>query len=292
MSTPEARLTITVPAQAEDLLCALMYEVGETAFQIVDSTTLDKCPEGTARFLVEKPREEAVALLATLENAWNEMDALAEISFHEAVMLEEIPHTDWALTWRKGLEPVVIPPFVIAAHWMEIEPSPQSVILRIDPGMAFGTGLHATTQMAARELIAMSSGGSIPNGLLDLGSGSGILAMIASHLFGCPVHGVEIDSDALEASRDIIRANGFEGKIELFSSIPRGTHYHTIVANINGPALIALRPTIMEHLEPGGRLILTGILSHQAQEIQKTYGLPMEKTVSADEWILFSFQNQ
>ncbi len=290
MSTSSLRLGFPVPKKHEEAFGAALSLAGVQGFQVADETTLEKSSPGTVEFTTTLPQDDAARFLLSLDNALTLLGlnrALATPATRDLV-----PEKNWDTMWREGIEPVTLGSFYITTTWDETPPPEGTTVLRIDPGMAFGTGLHTTTQLAIQALERLHIEGYAPTTVLDLGSGTGILSMVAASLFGGVVHACEKDPKALNASRDVLRENGFTERVLLMSTPQNGAQYDLIVANINAPTLMELAPSIKGVLHPGGTLILTGIVDHLAHEVEKTYGLTLEKTVSAQEWVLFVLRNK
>ncbi|MEO1338855.1 MAG: 50S ribosomal protein L11 methyltransferase, partial [Myxococcota bacterium] len=159
------------------------------------------------------------------------------------------------------------------------------VVLRIDPGMAFGTGLHATTALCMTRIVALSPIATV----LDVGTGTGILAMAAAAL-GAKVRATDNDPVAVEQARDNIEANNLSKRIDVAedSEIVDTEVYDVVVANILAAPLVELAPKITARVAPRGRLLLSGLLHTQAEMIEKAYaqaGFRIVETHRRDEWI-------
>lgn len=181
---------------------------------------------------------------------------------HRAIqwtVLEE-EEKDWLAEWKKEFKPfALVEPFWIVPSWCESPVSPD-LSLRIDPGMAFGTGTHATTQMAARFIQKALSGK--PNSLvLDVGTGTGVLAILAARMGAGRVVGIEIDPEARRVACENLALNQIK-QVEV-SEQPLCEHsgqYDVVVANIIDGVLVDLKDDLFRVLKPGGDIFLTGIL--------------------------------
>ncbi|MBA2723114.1 MAG: 50S ribosomal protein L11 methyltransferase, partial [Methylibium sp.] len=170
-------------------------------------------------------------------------------------------------------------------------PAAATKVLRLDPGLAFGTGTHPTTRMCLR-WIAEHADALHGSRVLDYGCGSGILA-IGAALFGAgAIDAVDIDPAAVQSTRDNAQANGVPcinaGPPELAGAACGA--YPLVLANILATPLKLLAPLLSAHVAPGGRLVLAGILERQAQELQKAYAprLSLKVAASDDGWILMT----
>lgn len=187
-----------------------------------------------------------------------------------------IDDQDWATSWKQFFTAFeIVPGLVIKPSWENYQRGPDQQVLEMDPGMAFGTGQHASTAMAL-DLITQSCQQQSAAAVLDIGTGTGILAM-ASALFGGQ-HVVAIDNDpeAVTAARDNVAANGLSKQVEV-SAAPLENitgSYQLIAANIVHDVLITMAPEIKHLTSPGGQVVLAGILSgEQEQNILHCYSL-------------------
>ena len=176
------------------------------------------------------------------------------------------------------------------ASWQEA-PDAEAVNLRLDPGLAFGTGTHPTTALCLEWLDGLAVAGELDGReVLDVGCGSGILAIAALKLGAKRATGSDIDPQALTASRDNAERNEVEeDRLTLYYPEQLSAdRYPIVVANILAGPLIELAPTIAGHVAPGGRLALSGILAHQADEVLEAYlaqGLSMAEPEEREGWV-------
>ena len=207
----------------------------------------------------------------------------------KVLAVQAVPEQDWVRLTQSQFAPVpVTPTFWIVPSWHEPPPEATQVI-RLDPGLAFGTGTHPTTRMClrwtARHAAALAPGWAR---VLDYGCGSGILA-IGAALFGArEIDAVDIDPAAVQATRDNALANG----VTLRAGLPEacGGEYPLVYANILATPLKLLAPLLAGHVAPGGHLVLAGILARQADELKAAYAphLPIEVSDTEDGWILMT----
>ena len=200
-----------------------------------------------------------------------------------------VPQQDWVRLTQSQFTPVPITPdFWIVPSWHAPPPGARQVI-RLDPGLAFGTGTHPTTGMCLH-WIAQGRGDATLGRVLDYGCGSGILAIAAAMFGGDGVDAVDIDIAAVEAAAQNATANGVSIRCGL-PDIATG-QYRTVLANILATPLKILAPLLCARVEPGGRLVLAGILERQQEELADAYAPYARLTVSAarDGWILMTAQ--
>ncbi|MBI2745680.1 MAG: 50S ribosomal protein L11 methyltransferase [Burkholderiales bacterium] len=198
----------------------------------------------------------------------------------------EVPEQDWVRLTQSQFAPVdITPEFWIVPTWHE-PPAQAKTIIRLDPGLAFGTGTHPTTRMCLRWIARHGAQGL--GRVLDYGCGSGILAIGAAKFGAHEIDAVDIDEAAVESTRLNAEANGVTlhaGQSEL----AQGT-YQTVLANILATPLKVLAPLLCSHVAPGGALVLAGILERQAEELQLAYAPYAELRVAdaEDGWILMT----
>ena len=205
------------------------------------------------------------------------------------VSVEAVAEQDWVRLTQSQFAPVPITPsFWVVPSWHQ-PPSEARQVIRLDPGLAFGTGTHPTTRMClrwtAQHAAALASGWTR---VLDYGCGSGILA-IGAALFGARgVDAVDIDPAAVQSTRDNAQANGVSLRAGL-PELAQGT-YPLVYANILATPLKLLAPLLCAHVAPGGSLVLAGILERQADELKAAYAglLAIEVGDSEDGWILMT----
>jgi ribosomal protein L11 methyltransferase len=200
-----------------------------------------------------------------------------------------VPDEDWVRLTQSQFAPVEITPtFWIVPTWHE-PPAVADKLIRLDPGLAFGTGTHPTTRMCLR-WIARHAAAESPSWsrVLDYGCGSGILAIGAALHGGHHIDAVDIDPAAVEATRANALANG----VQLNEGLPDKAQgaYPLVLANILATPLKLLAPLLCGHVAPGGALVLAGILERQANELMQAYApwIALEVSDSEDGWILMT----
>jgi len=201
--------------------------------------------------------------------------------------LRAVEAQDWVRLTQSQFDPVEIThAFWIVPSWHEA-PAQAKTIIRLDPGMAFGTGTHPTTRMCLRWIAAHADavGGAR---VLDYGCGSGILAIGAALHGAASVDAVDIDPAAVTTSNDNARANG----VVLDAGLPDLANgvYPVVLANILATPLKMLAPLLCGHVAAGGHLVLAGILERQAEELKAAYApwLQLEVSASEEGWILMT----
>lgn len=178
--------------------------------------------------------------------------------------LEEIANRDWLGEWKKTWQPVTVGRFIIAPPWSDLQNTNNSLIIRIEPGMAFGTGTHETTRLCLKAIEKHFAGGSF----LDVGTGTGILAIAAVKLFsGAQVEACDTDEDAILIAKENARVNGVENQIKFTAgSISDSSPSADLVcANLTADVILPLLRTLLSL--SCGKLILSGILETQLRSI-------------------------
>ncbi|MDM0068864.1 50S ribosomal protein L11 methyltransferase [Variovorax sp. J31P207] len=234
-------------------------------------------------------RSRVIALFAT-EALAREAAALLEAQdfFAECRLLglAEVPEQDWVRLTQSQFAPVEITPeFWIVPTWHE-PPAQARQVIRLDPGLAFGTGTHPTTRMCLRWIA--TRGGLTGQRVLDYGCGSGILAIGAAKHGATDIDAVDIDPAAVESTGLNADANG----VRLKAGLPDASagRYDVVLANILATPLKVLAPLLCAHVAPGGALVLAGILERQADELKAAYApyAALEVSDSEDGWILMT----
>ncbi len=207
---------------------------------------------------------------------------------------------DWSSSWKVHFKPLRVGKhLLIVPTWEEAVQLPGDLVIRIDPGMAFGTGGHETTRLCLELLEQVMEGSDLITApsLLDLGTGSGILAMAASLLGAGRILALDIDPDAVEVARENLELNGLSDKIECGTTPLESLdeRFDIILANILAEELVRLAPYLTDRLNPGGSLILSGILAEKEQLVRRGFSSqPLEycRTASAGEWVAMLYRNE
>ena len=285
-----AQVTITTSQEASDAVANYLFECDATGVEIRDTPSANT---PTVTLISYFPTDDLIG-----ERVQDLREFLANliqtgINTHPAkVSLRSIEEDNWSEQWRSAFPPQRIGKrLVIAPTWEDIVPEPSEVLIRLDPGMAFGTGQHATTQLALELLEAAIKEGDI---VADIGTGSGILAIAAAKLGAKRVDAVDLDATTIPIARNNIQLNKVEPIICLHhgngldalerqkpSALPEKTEasdlpfpkYPLIVANILTKVLLPMIPRCPTYLEPTGRLILSGIMAPEARQVETHLGV-------------------
>jgi ribosomal protein L11 methyltransferase len=259
------------PDEAE-LLAMELFELGASGVETRDDETLSKGESG-------------VTLIASFEDEAAARDAIGTLGNQRATLVF-VEGDGWRDEWKRFFKPSRIGErFVVRPSWESYDASPEDHVIVIDPGRAFGTGLHETTRLVIRELEARVTEGV---DVLDVGTGSGILSIAALMLGARRALGIDIDPDAVEIAIENAAINGL-GERFTGSAEPIHAHegaYPLVIANIEARVLIPLAHAIGSRVAPGGLLILSGLLAGQEDEVGGHYvGFRRVALAREGEWV-------
>ena len=313
------KFRIKTITEAEDIIISTLYDIGLEGAQIEDKVPLsawekeqmfvDILPEGPEddgiaylNFFVEEDGEVSAAEL--LCRIHEELDGLREFMDigEGTVEIAETEDVDWINNWKQYFHQFTIDDVLVIPSWEEVEQCDQDkIILHIYPGTAFGTGMHDTTQLCIRQLRKYITPETV---LLDVGTGSGILAIL-SLMFGAKkAVGTDLDPCSREAVRENMEANGIAladfqmmiGNIitekEVQDRVGYGC-YDIVVANILAEVLVSLTPVIVSQLKKGGIYITSGIIDDKEDTVREAVeaaGLEILEVTYQGEWVSVTAQ--
>lgn len=317
------KFRIKTITEAEDIIISTLYDIGLEGAQIEDKVPLtalekeqmfvDILPEGPEddglaylSFFVEKKedgslelngeRTDAAAVLDAIRQELEELRTFCEIG-EGTVTVDETEDIDWINNWKQYFHQFYIDDILVIPSWETMKAEDEGkMVLHIDPGTAFGTGMHETTQLCIRQLKKYITP---ETELLDVGTGSGILAIL-SLMFGAKhAVGTDLDICAVEAVAQNCEANGIApgqfqmmiGNIitdkEIQDTVGYGC-YDIVVANILADVLVPLTPVIVNQLKPGGVYITSGIIDDKEEtvvEAVRAAGLEVLEVTHQGEWV-------
>lgn len=281
------QLIFPLPADDADELSELLVEAGAAAVTLKDAADepLFEPPIGTtplwSNTLVIALFDERVDLIPinlALVKAW------APRQLPEP-QIQKLPDQVWERTWMDGFEPMQFGRHLwIVPSWFT-EPDPAAVNIKLDPGLAFGTGTHPTTRLCLEWL----DGHTIPKEVIDYGCGSGILAIAAARLGAEQIECIDTDPQALEATMENGRRNEVADRLKCgLPAQQSGQPVQLLLANILAGPLIELAPKLAQLVTKGGDIVLSGILKEQWPAVSKAYEpwFKMQPPVEIDGWIL------
>jgi ribosomal protein L11 methyltransferase len=273
--SPYWELAISAPEAIEEGLANFLWELG--ALGVVGEETPGQEPRLRAFF----PSEAAASIGARVEDYVAGLRALGFPAPH-APVLSRLAETDWAEAWRAHFHPLPVGRRLLIAPPWEATPSSERVLIVIDPGRAFGTGHHATTAGCLESLEEIVER-DMPRTAIDLGTGSGILAITAARLGIATVLAVDDDPDALACAAANARLNGVSDRIRLLQSdvgALDSAAVGIVLANLLLAAHLRLGPDFARYVAPGGALVLGGILDSEASTVSRA--VAMHGFVTAD----------
>ena len=287
-------ITVKTTHDYADLVASAMFDAGAEGVEILDSEDLRELLRSDTvwdyvdeNLLVADPVVRVSAVTA-IGNAGfsaslaDELDALAERgAYIGEVESRVIDDEDWANEWKKYFKPIVTDSVTVVPTWIAYSPREGEKLLRLDPGMAFGTGEHATTRMC---LELMRAAG---RGVIDVGCGSGILGIAAAITGAKSVYMCDIDPQAVKAARNNAELNGVVCEIEQADLLATSRRAELILANLTADLLIRMAPSVREHLEEGGKLVVSGIIAERLDEVKDAFsrlGYKVEKEAAEGDW--------
>ena len=225
--------------------------------------------------------------LATLISNINALDESGD----RLVQMDRVKDKDWENSWRQNFAPMDLGNGLwVCPSWCDV-PLEAQTIIRLDPGLAFGTGTHATTRLCLQQMGELFVSGQAFDSVLDYGCGSGVLAIAAAKLGAQQVWAVDIDPRALTTTADNAAVNAVTTQLHIDQAdeLPTEFQAHFVVANILANTLIDLSADIQQRVKPSGRLLLSGLLHDQADSVCQHYAnaFAFERHF-ADEWCLLS----
>ncbi len=307
------KYTLTTTAEAEDMISSMMMEAGIEGIEIEDKVPLsesdksqmfvDILPEGPAddgvariSFYLE-PDQDNAAILAAVEEGLEEIRSWGVDVGTGTIEASQTEDKDWINNWKQYFHQFYVDDILIKPSWEEVKPEDrEKLLIQIDPGTAFGTGMHETTQLCIRQIKKYVKPDTV---LLDVGTGSGILSIAALKLgakFAC---GTDLDPCAITAVKENMEVNGVEedkytvmlGNIIDDKAVQEAVGYEKydmVVANILAEVLVPLTPVILGQMKPGALYITSGIIDDKEETVVKAVkaaGLEVLEVNHQGEWV-------
>jgi ribosomal protein L11 methyltransferase len=273
-------VTINIARDAEEFVSAALFDMGTSGI-----VTLEEGESGVKLGAYFDSSADMETIARSIEAE------LARAGLHSSlfsISVSDVPEQDWMQKWKEGFEPVEIGErLMIAPSWKLPVESAGRKVIQIDPGMAFGTGTHETTRMCLEAIERRWQGGR----LLDVGTGTGILAIAAARL--APeslITAIDIDPQAVAVARENIEINGATDSIETVEGQPGdyvGRRFDVVVANLTAEVIISLLDDLAGCLSAPGVMILSGILTTLRADVERAVvgaGLTIIERREAGEW--------
>jgi ribosomal protein L11 methyltransferase len=294
------RLQLEVRAPLAEALSDALLELGAQSVTIEDAHA--ETPAESPRYA--EPGSHALAAwpdtrLSAIVDLRSDARALIEAAAHAAGLsvapeyeVAQVHDDDWVRRTQAQFGPLQAGERLwIVPSWCEPPSAREAVVVRLDPGLAFGTGSHATTRLMLGWLERVLSGPQPRRAwrVLDYGCGSGILALAAAKLGAGETVAIDLDPRALEACAENARANALSIRIGLPQALP-AIHYDVVVSNILARPLIDLAPVFAACTAPGARIALSGVLAEQAEQVRVAYAREFDLSVEAlsEGWALLA----
>lgn len=261
-------ITVSATDASADAVANILIDEGCGGSAI--NRTPDMEPNGEIDVMGYLPVDDRLeGKLISIKARVKELPGLGLDLTSDEITVKWVEDEDWGTAWKKYFKPLPVGKIVIKPTWEEYEPKPGDIILEIDPGMAFGTGSHATTQLCMLALQDYIKGGET---VLDMGTGSGILAISARLLGAEKIVGFDVDPLAVRIARENVERISMENVIkidEAESPLAFDGVADVIVANIIAVVIINLAESFRAKIKTGGKLISSGIIREREDEVKE-----------------------
>lgn len=285
-----AELTLVSSPEAADAVTDILISEGSGGVASMDLSARDLGAPGdpvplAAYFPVDDRLE---AKLERIKERVQSLDDLGISPGSAEITIKFVEDQDWGTAWKSFFKPLVVGRIVVKPTWEDFDATSDQMIVELDPGMAFGTGNHPTTQMC---LLAIQNHLKQGDVMLDVGCGSGILAIAGALLGASEVVGVEVDPVAVKAAKENVVVNGVEASVRVLeadSPLAGGITADFVVANIVAAAILGMRSDLVAAVKPGGKLVVSGIIEEREQEVVDALvaeGLTVVEIVREGEWV-------
>ena len=306
------KFRLRTTTQAEDIVSSILMDLGIQGIEIEDKIPLtarekeqmfvDIMPEGEAddgvayvSFYLEEDQDKE-EMLASVRNELEEMRTFMEMGDLE-IEESQTEDVDWVNNWKKYFHQFTVDDVLIIPSWEDVEPKDKDkMIIHIDPGTAFGTGMHETTQLCIRQIKKYMTPGAQ---ILDVGCGSGILGMLALKFGAGHSLGTDLDPCAIDATHENMEANGIEASqydVMIGNLIDDKAvqdkvgydKYDIVAANILADVLVPMTPVVVPAMKPGGIYITSGIIEEKESVVTdavKKAGLEVLEVNHQGEWV-------
>jgi ribosomal protein L11 methyltransferase len=268
-------LHVAVTAAEVELVSSLLFDLGALGLEERDSSTLLKSQAG----------DQTTTLVASFEDDAAANAAQTELSGRWPAQLEHVVGDAWRDGWRAYFKPLRVGErFVVRPSWEPYEAAPDDLVITLDPGQAFGTGTHETTQLLLAALPGHVESGAR---VLDVGTGSGILAIGACLLGAAHVTALDVDPLAVTATIENAHANDVSDRIAASdTSVAELTErFPLVLANIEARVLAPLAAVLTERVAPGGKLFMSGLLQPDMAQMLSAYAhMRVLKQLEAGDW--------
>jgi ribosomal protein L11 methyltransferase len=285
-----AELTLVSSPEAADAVTDILISEGSGGVASTDLSARDlggpQDPVPLAAYFPVDDRLEAT--LERIKGRVESLDGFGISPGNAEITIKFVEDQDWGTAWKSFFKPLVVGKIVVKPTWEDFDATPDQIIVELDPGMAFGTGNHPTTQMC---LLAIQNHLQPGDVMLDVGCGSGILAIAGALLGASEIVGVEVDPIAVKAAKENVVVNGVEASVRIIeadSPLAGGVSADFITANIVAAAILGMRAELVSSLKPGGTLVVSGIIEERESEVAvalEAEGLTLVEIMREGEWV-------
>jgi ribosomal protein L11 methyltransferase len=284
---PLWQIAVCTSLEAEEAAAALLERLfGQPAVSFTSMLT------HRATVMVYSSSAPAASKRAALESGLQHLQTSGLQTENPEIIIRNVRREDWAESWKKFFHPIEIgSALLIRASWSRRAARKGQRVIELDPGLSFGTGQHATTAFCLQQIVQHRAGGS--RSMLDLGTGSGILALAAGRLGYAPVLAIDNDPVAVRIAEANVRKNRLAGRVTVqkrdlakLGERSRRT-FDLVCANLTDDLLLEWRSRIINRLAPGGVLVLAGMLKSQFARVRQAYetaGLGLLENAVEEEW--------
>lgn len=273
---------LDVSEEDVDAMSAILFDLGAQGVEERDETTLQK-----------SHARGKITLVASFASREDAEQALAELPSETSPRYEEVVGDAWRDAWKEHYKPYALADgLVVRPPWEAYEPRDGERVLELEPGRAFGTGLHETTRLVA-QAIAKHAGELAGRTVLDVGCGSGILGLSAIALGASQAICVDVDQEAIDVTVENAARNALSARVDASTTdlADVGGEFPVVLANIEARVLVPMAGELKKHVAEGGLLFLSGILVGQKDEVAAAYAdLELLEAPSAGEWVLLAYR--
>ncbi len=300
-------ITVLTSQEAKEAATEVLYRAGAAGVVVEDTISPvlaedleDYTPLGDILLPLDEVRliaylPDTTSVLAVIESIRAEISALGEFGLDAGkaeVVAAEVEDEEWATAWKQYYRPIPVgEKLLIKPSWEPDNPRWSGrLLIELDPGMAFGTGTHETTTMCLEILEGLDLSG---KRLVDLGSGSGILAIAAARLGSAQVEALDYDPVAVRVARENVERNGVSHLVRVNESNLLAAvtdRYDVIVANIIARIIISALPEVVKHLKADGTFVASGIIREKADQVAEEleqHGFEVLQRRDSGEWVAF-----
>ena len=300
-------VTVDTTSEASELVAEILTEAGSNGIGIYDNNDLaDLADSGVVwdymeEHLIENDGKAQVKGYFEVENFQDTRADIEErLEFLKKncpfdygtldISLSTVDDCDWVESWKQYYKPIKAGRITIVPEWIEYEAEDGEYIVKIDPGMAFGTGEHESTKMCLELLQALGMEG---KSVIDVGTGSGILALASAKLGASKVEAYDIDDNAVKSARENCVLNDLQDKITVANANlldKTANKFDVVLANITADVLIMLSQSLGNYMKKDGIVIISGIILKREDDVKEAFekfGFSVKERINMGEWIAF-----